>query len=96
LLRALPALTRYGHAAHGIGDATLLGGVKQVAAQAIGIDSHLHDLPRTFATTATRHGIDGSTLKRLMNHSTGSDVTARHYVKFRLNDLRPAMQNVEA
>ena len=63
--------------------------------KAIGIDWHLHDLRRTFATTATRCGIDGSTLKRLMNHSTAGDVTARHYVKFTLDDLRPAMQSIE-
>ena len=63
--------------------------------KAIGLDWHLHDLRRTFATTATRCGIDGSTLKRLMNHSTGGDVTARHYVKFTLDDLRPAMQAIE-
>lgn len=63
--------------------------------KAIGIDWHLHDLRRTFATTAARSGTDGSTLKRLMNHSTSGDVTARHYVKFTLDDLRPAMQCIE-
>jgi integrase len=62
---------------------------------AIGIDWHLHDLRRTFATAATRTGIDSGMVKRLMNHSAGGDVTAKHYVRLSVEDLRPAMERVE-
>lgn len=63
---------------------------------AIGVDWHLHDLRRTFATVATRCGVDGATVKRLMNHATTGDVTAKHYVQRTVDDLRPAMQTIEA
>jgi integrase len=56
---------------------------------------HLHDLRRTFATTATKAGIDAGMVKRLMNHSSSGDVTAHHYVKLSAEDLRPAMLAVE-
>ena len=62
---------------------------------AIGIDWHLHDLRRTFATFATRAGVDAGMVKRLMNHSTSGDVTAHHYVKLNTEDMRPAMQIIE-
>ena len=62
---------------------------------AIGIDWHLHDLRRTFATGATRAGVDAGMVKRLMNHSTSGDVTAHHYVRLTVEDMRPSMQIVE-
>lgn len=62
---------------------------------AIGIDWHLHDLRRTFATVATRAGIEASMVKRLMNHSSAGNVTEHHYVRLNPEDLRPAMQAVE-
>lgn len=64
--------------------------------EAVGLDWHLHDLRRTFATVATRAGIDAGTVKRLMNHSTAGDVTAHHYIKLHINDMRASMQIVEA
>lgn len=63
---------------------------------AVGFAWHLHDLRRTFATLATRAGVDAGMVKRLMNHSTSGDVTAHHYVKLSTEDLRPSMQIVEA
>lgn len=63
---------------------------------AVGIDWHLHDLRRTFATVATRAGVDAGMVKRLMNHSTAGDVTAHHYVRLNVEDMRPAMQIVES
>ena len=62
---------------------------------AVGIDWHLHDLRRTFATGATRAGVDAGMAKRLMNHSTSGDVTARHYARLNVEDMRPSMQIVE-
>ena len=62
---------------------------------AVGIDWHLHDLRRTFATVATRAGVDAGMVKRLMNHSTSGDVTAHHYVRLNVEDMRPSMQIVE-
>lgn len=64
--------------------------------RSIGLDWHLHDLRRTFATAATRAGVDAGMVKRLMNHSAGADVTARHYVRLSVEDLRPAMERTEA
>lgn len=63
---------------------------------AIGVDWHLHDLRRTFATVATRAGVDAGMVKRLMNHSTSGDVTAHHYVRLNVEDMRPAMEVIEA
>jgi integrase len=63
--------------------------------QGIGLDWHLHDLRRTFATCATRAGVEEGVLKALMNHSTSGNVTARHYVQRDIEDLRPAMQAIE-
>jgi integrase len=62
---------------------------------AVGFSWHLHDLRRTFATVATRAGVDAGMVKRLMNHSTSGDVTMKHYVRLNLEDMRPAMQTVE-
>ena len=62
---------------------------------AVGIDGHLHDLRRTFATGATRVGVDAGMVTSLMNHSTSGDVTANHYVRLNVEDMRPSMQIVE-
>jgi integrase len=40
----------------------------------------IHDLRRTFATMAEEVGVRDYTLKRLLNHSGGRDVTAGYYV----------------
>ena len=62
---------------------------------AVGFDWHLHDLRRTFATVATRAGVDAGMVRRLLNHSTSGDVAAKHYVKLNVEDMRPAMQTIE-
>ena len=62
---------------------------------AIGIDWHLHDLRRTFATGAIRAGVDAGMVKRLMNHSSSGNVTEHHYVRLNVEDMRPSMQTVE-
>jgi integrase len=40
----------------------------------------LHDLRRSFATTAEDLDISGLTVKRLLNHSTDADVTAGYQI----------------
>ena len=62
---------------------------------AVGVSWKLHDLRRTFATVATRAGIDAAMVKRLMNHSTAGDVTQHHYVKLHVEDMRASMQIIE-
>jgi len=52
-----------------------------------------HDLRRTFATVAEGLEIPPYTLKRLMNHLTGSDVTAG-YVQIDVERLRVPMQRI--
>jgi integrase len=58
-----------------------------------GIKFTLHDLRRGFASTAAQLGLEGPTLKRLLNHSTDSDVTAG-YVCMEPEDLREHMQAI--
>jgi integrase len=48
--------------------------------QKCGFHFTLHDLRRTFATMAEDAGVRDYTLKRLLNHSGGRDVTAGYYV----------------
>lgn len=48
--------------------------------EASGIQFTLHDLRRTFATTAEDLDISGLTVKRLLNHLTDSDVTAGYQI----------------
>lgn len=61
----------------------------------IGFKWTLHDLRRTFVTVAQRTLNDLATVKRLVNHSTGGDVTTKHYLKLTVDDLRKPMQQVE-
>jgi integrase len=53
----------------------------------------LHDLRRTFLTTAESLGLEGFTLKKLVNHSVGNDVTAG-YIIADMERLRAPMQAV--
>jgi len=48
--------------------------------QKCGFHFTVHDLRRTFATMAEDAGVRDYTLKRLLNHSGGRDVTAGYYV----------------
>lgn len=53
----------------------------------------VHDLRRTFATVAESLDIPAYALKRLLNHSTGSDVTAG-YIIADVERLRAPMQKI--
>ncbi|CAN5548371.1 tyrosine-type recombinase/integrase [soil metagenome] len=54
----------------------------------------IHDLRRTFATTAERLDISYYKLKNLLNHSVSSDVTGGHYVQIDVEQLREPMQKI--
>jgi integrase len=58
-----------------------------------GISFSLHDLRRTFTTIAESLDIPAYALKRMLNHSDGSDVTAG-YVVASVERLREPMQKV--
>ena len=61
--------------------------------QASGVSFCVHDLRRTFATVAESLDIPAYALKRLLNHSTGSDVTAG-YIIADVERLRAPMQKI--
>lgn len=66
-------------------------------AKASGADFRLHDLRRTFASIVNHQlgrAFSAYTVKRLLNHSSGGDVTAG-YIQFGIEDLREPMQAVE-
>ncbi|HIB84294.1 MAG TPA: DUF4102 domain-containing protein [Chromatiaceae bacterium] len=58
-----------------------------------GVYFTVHDLRRTFATTATTLGISTYLIKRLLNHTLGNDVT-EGYVGDSIEYLREPMQRV--
>ena len=66
---------------------------KQVnrVAEATGISFTLHDLRRTFITVAESLELSGYTLKKLLNHKSGNDVTAG-YIVLDSERLRKPMQ----
>ena len=66
--------------------------IKQVIASS-GVEFTEHDLRRTFETTAERLDISYYTLKRLLNHKTGSDPTAG-YIVTSAERMRDASQKV--
>lgn len=61
----------------------------------VGFKWTIHDLRRTFVTVAQRTLGDLATVKRLVNHSDGGDVTLRHYLRLSVEDLRGPLQEVE-
>jgi integrase len=66
-------------------------------AKASGVEFRLHDLRRTFASIVNHHlgrSFSEYTIKRLLNHSSGGDVTAG-YIQFGAEDLREPMALVE-
>jgi integrase len=65
----------------------------QAVAKACGVRTSVHDLRRTFATTAERLDISSYAVKRLLNHITGSDVTAG-YIVTDIERLRRPMQAI--
>jgi len=58
-----------------------------------GLSFSLHDLRRTFITIADSLDIPHYALKRLVNHSLGSDVTAG-YIVSDIERLRAPMQKI--
>ena len=60
-----------------------------------GINISLHDLRRTFATICNSLDYGQYTIKRLLNHRSGSDVTSS-YVQVSVKKLRLAMNDIEA
>jgi integrase len=61
--------------------------------EASGVSFSLHDLRRTFTTVAESLDIPGYALKRMLNHSDGSDVTAG-YIVGSVERLREPMEKV--
>lgn len=60
-----------------------------------GVPFTLHDLRRTFVTTAEALDISTYVVKRLANH-TQSDVTGKHYVIHDIDRLREPMERIAA
>ncbi len=60
-----------------------------------GINFTLHDLRRTFITTAESLELSAYALKKLLNHKSGNDVTAG-YIVLDLERLRQPMQAITA
>jgi len=54
----------------------------------------MHDLRRTFATTAENIGVRGYTLKRLINHKTGAADVTGGYIVTDVESLREPMQTI--
>lgn len=66
-------------------------------AQQSGVPFTLHDLRRTFASIVNHRlerNFSAYTVKRLLNHSSGGDVT-QGYIQFGVEDLREPMQAIE-
>jgi len=65
----------------------------QAIARACGVHTSVHDLRRTFATTAERLDISSYAVKRLLNHQNGNDVTDG-YIVTDVERLRRPMQQI--
>ena len=59
-----------------------------------GLNIRLHDLRRTFVSVANSIRIPSYTIKKLVNHSAGGDVTAAVYNVMDVEDLREPMQAI--
>lgn len=59
-----------------------------------GLNIRLHDLRRTFVSMANSIRIPSYTIKKLVNHSSGGDVTAAVYNVMDVEDLREPMQAI--
>lgn len=79
----------------GLSETRLRRAVAEVVA-AIGLPWSPHDLRRGFVTTGQRTLNDLATVKRLVNHSAGGDVTTKHYLRLSVEDLREPMQRIES
>jgi integrase len=65
----------------------------QAVAKVCGVRTSVHDLRRSFATTAERLDISSYALKRLLNHASSGDVTAG-YIVTDIERLRRPMQAI--
>ncbi len=79
----------------GLSETRLRRAVAEVVT-AIGLPWSPHDLRRGFVTTGQRTLNDLATVKRLVNHSAGGDVTTKHYLRLSVEDLREPMQRIES
>jgi integrase len=70
-----------------------MDGVVELVSSKSGIDFTAHDLRRTAATVAAKHGFSHDQIAKLLNHAKGS-VTDR-YVQRTATALLPIMQAIE-
>lgn len=69
--------------------------IMKIVKEKSGLEFTLHDLRRTFITACMRLGVGEYQWKRLLNHSTGDNVTYG-YVVANVEDLREAMEKVSS
>lgn len=55
----------------------------------------LHSLRRSVASLCVYLGVSIADIKKLLNHSTSSDVTLRHYIRYQPEYLLPVMKKIE-
>jgi integrase len=63
-------------------------------AKASGVPVTLHDLRRTFATVGEAVNVGHTTIKRLLNHRPGRDVTENHYIGLGIEQLRGPAERI--
>jgi integrase len=71
--------------------------LKRSVAQVIkksGLQFSPHDLRRSFAVYGETLELSGYTIKRLLNHSSGGDVTMDHYLPLDVERLRKPMERI--
>jgi integrase len=66
--------------------------IAKVIKDSKGVKFSMHTLRRTFATTAEQLDISFLKVKKLLNHSPGRDITAKHYTQLKVDDLRVSVQ----
>lgn len=62
--------------------------------KAVGVPLTYHDCRRTFASLADALDLSGYAIKAMLNHATGNDVTATHYLVRTVDRLREPMARV--
>ena len=62
--------------------------------KASGVIFTCHDLRRTFSNCLESLDVPYYALKKLMNHSVGRDVTAKHYLSIDVERIREPMEKV--
>lgn len=71
------------------------GKARAVVTKAAGVEFTMHDLRRTFATVAESLDVPSYTIKRLLNHAGGADVTSG-YIVIGVERLRQPMERIAA